>query len=193
MSVQKLSVLAVAAILLSSTPLCAALNTGPAITGFSGSVDVVGTLVNATVTYGAYAPGDFPYSIPASFATDHIYAYELVNNGSFTITEFSVRLDQDESIGDFGFIGTGGSLGQNNGNAAFWGSLGITSGVTSPIFYFGAPHSPEMDNVRVKTFSSTTVVDGVASPSNLPEPGTLLLAVMASLGILTARTRNRDR
>ena len=166
-------------------------------TTWHGSSSYVGSPVSGGlagfIDWAVYAPGVFPagYAGVAGFAPspgEFLYVYQAYETGPAALTSVSVVLDN--AADNIGNITATGIAGQASISAlllpfdsATWSFSGVAQGTSSDGLAFFSPNAP--------TYTEATTIDGgavglalqVASPSNVPEPSTLALALCGLLGL----------
>ena len=161
-----------------------------------------GFLLDASVEYAVYEPGDFATAFPGqdpSGGSRWVYAYKILNEGP-NLNFFSVGLDGDEPVFDIGFLDGADidpspaphfvpdtPLNPGPTSAVFdFQSPFLTNGDNSDILIFTSTHSPELDSA---TLAGGFAVDAqVGTPSTMPEPSTL---AVLGLGLTLVWARGR--
>ena len=167
---------------------------------FSGSAYGSGMapFFHADVDYAVYELDKFKDSFPSQDTTgwnDYVYTYQIFNTGILTeesIKFFTVGLDGDELVGNIGFFDPGYSpddtqfVGTPPTSAAWsYDGVPIPPGDPDPhgtilVFTsFALPHWDHSTMEGTAFIGATLDTQLLASPSSIPEPGTLTLLSMA--------------
>ena len=180
------------------------------IAGFTGTAVFNDGFTNASVDYAVYNTGDFESSAlfsagdDPSGGTEHVYAYQIENIGSFGVTGFTIALDANEPLGAFagspGFVSGAGLVDPNNTTSPprFAGvpptsvkwdftPVNLNTGQTSAFLIFTSAAPPEFDTATVDGILPVTLFNSIPSPNETPEPATLSLLALGSLTLLRRR------
>jgi hypothetical protein len=144
----------------------------------------------------AYDPDDGP---------QYVYTYQLFNNLTHDagvtpdyVQQFSTGLDGDENASNVGRIaGTGQLPSVSNlpGTSAVWYYFGgnrLYYPATSAVLHYTSPYPPEWDNGTVQGVNAVTHDDAMPSPTNTPEPATMVLLILGG-GLCLGRTQRSHR
>lgn len=167
-----------------------------------------GAELKGYVDWAVYAPGSWPASFNfGSFSLDTsqlLYTYEVFSEGDDPVTFSLVPINGPGQDAGW-FTGTGVSSSVDGEvptswfvadfSAAFWTFDGLTTGEQSKGLMFTSPNIPEMSSALMQDGGSSAIALDVPAPSpvEIPEPGTMTLAILglASLGLLRLRRRGR--
>ncbi|NOY41247.1 MAG: PEP-CTERM sorting domain-containing protein [Planctomycetes bacterium] len=194
---------------------------GPSLGVWQGSQNYTGALffntLDADVEFAVFAPGNFQgflnengivFADPAP--SEYIYAYQIVNiaPGTSAVTNFTVGLQSDESLGisgvtfipaatDYGTysqtpiqdpVSTGGGPGVDSSSA--WAHFGLLPGEASGILFYSSPQVPELGfSAMTAGIANQFLANSLPNPSTIPEPSALALCLVAGLGLIVRRRR----
>jgi hypothetical protein len=170
--------------------------------GVTGSVAFDNGLgLSGAIDYAVFTADDFN----ANFAglgyvpgASLVYTYQLVVDGSLGITKFTVGLGNPaNTIGSFDLGGQAPSVSQFDccPEGAQWVfGTPVAGGTTSWGLAYSSPNTPFVGFAEVFAESSSTVVGGVPTPSDIffvpvPEPSSLLLVGSGVLFFVGTRRR----
>jgi hypothetical protein len=172
---------------------------GQAISDYKGSLALSGGGVpTLSVEYAVFSPGNFGSGDPSN-GLQYVYAYQLICDATspVPISKFTVGLDPDVSatgigeLDDSGVTGIGVAASSYNittgptDNSAVWNySPRIAAGAKSKLLLFVSPYEPKWLTCTVK---GSAMAETGPVPSPMPEPGTLLILVMAGIGLILVR------
>ncbi len=173
------------------------------------------SVVKAEVDYAVYAPGQFgassdlgfPAGLDPSGGADYVYAYEVYNDPTATISliQFSVgitkfdvptnstNIGHDPATIDLGMAPDIWHFNPTTGDPTsalwFFTSTTLAPGSHSDIVFFTSPFGPTMHSSSVLgSFTATANL-----PSPVPEPGTITLSTIAVVCVLAASCLRRRR
>jgi len=191
-----------------------------AIAEYQGTKEFDGSLmtfrVHANVDYAVYAPGTFDGAMAEAFPSlyhyggggirneldliddlYYVYAYQifplsLPPPASNNVTQMTVGLDADETLGHIGFLVGTGDVSPTSDffygtppTSARWDFSGIAPDMSSQILFFASSGQPEWDSGIVKGVASASLP--LPSPDDqppLPEPGTLAMLAVGCLALI---------
>ena len=177
-------------------------------TSFSNTSGLAGNL-----DWVVYGPGTFPAGFGGYTPTtgEYVYAYQVIEHGSISLSQVAVKLvGPADNIGTFsGNLVIGDPSTNVNGDptmdafispllstggSANWLFDGVLPGQTSIGLAYSSPNAPMF--LRGTTIDHGTVASVIPLPSpigNIPEPGTLTLAIcgLSAFGWHWLRRRGR--
>jgi hypothetical protein len=167
-----------------------------------------GYVLSGYVDWIVYGPGQFPYSDSGYTppAGQYSYVYQIRNTGSVGISDFTFSVDQSlDNIDSFvssgrvaGTLATDTDFASGQGGFVEWiyTQDAINAGDTSAGLVFASPKAPTVTSTgRVTDGGRSVGVEALAAPgpSNIPEPGTLVLLLTGLLGFVAVARRWRRR
>jgi hypothetical protein len=166
-------------------------------------VAFAGTGFQGTVEYAVFAPGldfgDFLGDPDPTGGGEWVYAFQSRldgDNDGVGLESLLAGFDLGAPVNLLGSVAGTGDVGTSsafyNATSAQWNWTALSAvGLVSDVLYYTSPFSPKRDMVSVKAGffadAGQSSFDGFASP--IPEPGSLLLVVVAAALVVARRSR----
>jgi len=168
---------------------------GPGGAWVGSTAFVTGTL-QGYVDWAVFGPAQFPYPGTGYSPTsgELTYVYQVYETGTAPLSSFSMALtDLADNIGAFsgitGDVPSSMSLTPLPSSSATWRFAGIAQGGNSEGLAFSSIRVPQnLLGTVVDTGQSTTVIPLPSpSPTSIPEPATVGMALLVGLTLLARR------